>query len=133
MKSKVVLVLFGLALTGCVAPPKPTYDYQTSNLPKNEAQKIYEIAVKCWSKDFSLFQDRVIVENKVELAGTLITARRAAPDIGYQEPFIRVLVSESDKGAVVTVEEGDYAMGSYEDLTQDVKRWSNGDLTCNET
>ncbi len=133
MKLKAVLAIFCLTLTGCVAPPKPTFNYQTSNTTRVEAQKIYDIAVKCWSKEFSLFQDRVVVENKVELADTLITARRAAPDISYQEPFIRVLVSESSNGAIVNVEEGDYAMGSFENLTQDVMRWSKGDLTCNET
>jgi hypothetical protein len=133
MKSKLFFTGIILTLVGCVAPPKPTYDYQTSNQSNKEARKIYDVAKKCWSKEFSLFQDKVVVENKVSIDGTLITARRSAPDIGYQEPFIRVLVSESETGTDVKVEEGDYAMGSYENLTQDVKRWSKGDLTCNET
>jgi hypothetical protein len=133
MKSRIFCTGIIFTLVGCVAPPKPTYDYQTSNQPNAEAKKIYDVAKKCWSKEFSLFQDKVVVENKVGIDGTLITARRSAPDIGYQEPFIRVLVTESETGTDVKVEEGDYAMGSYENLTQDVKRWSDGDLTCNET
>ena len=147
MKSRVVLALLGLTLAGCVAPLKPTFDYQPSNTKSDEAKKIYDIAEKCWSKDLSLFrdrvivenkdsslfQDKVIVENKVENGVTVITARRSASDIGYQEPFIRILVSETGNGTSVNVEEDDYAMGAYENLTQDVKRWSSGVLTCSKT
>ena len=133
MKSKLILLSLALTLAACVTPPKPTYNYQTSNTISDEAKKIYEIAIKCWSKDFSLFQDRVIVESMIEINGAVITARRAAPDIGYQVPFIRIVVSEVSSGTSVIVEEGDFAIGSYENLTQDVKRWSGGDLTCNKT
>lgn len=146
MKSRIVLALFSLTLVGCVAPLKPTFDYQTSNTKSDEAKKIYDIAVKCWSKDFSLFQDRVIVEekdssvfqdkviveSKDEVGVTVITARRATSNSGYQEPIIRILVSETGSGTSVNVEEGDYAAGTYENLTQDVKRWSSGALTCSK-
>jgi hypothetical protein len=147
MKYRIVLALLGLTLTGCVAPLKPTFDYKSSNTKSDEAKRIYDIAEKCWSKDLSLFrnrvivenkdsslfQDKVIVENKVENGVTVITARTAASDIGYQEPFIRILVSETGNGTSVNVEEGDYAMGAYENFIQDVKRWSSGVLTCSKT
>ena len=133
MKYRIVLALLGLTLAGCVAPLKPTFDYKSSNTKSDEAKKIYDIAEKCWSKDLSLFRDKVIVENKVKNGVTVITARRAASDIGYQEPFIRILVSGTGNGTSVNVEEGDYAMGAYENLTQDVKRWSSGVLTCSKT
>ncbi|MEP1447041.1 MAG: hypothetical protein ABJK37_13085 [Paraglaciecola sp.] len=147
MKSRIVLALLGLTLAGCVAPLKPTFDYQSSNTKSDEAKKIYDIAEKCWSKDLSLFRDRVIVENKdsslfqdkvivekkVKNEFIVITGKRAASDLGYQEPFIRILVSETGNGTSVNVEEGDYAMGAYENLTQDVKRWSSGVLTCSKT
>ncbi|MGJ8678914.1 hypothetical protein [Paraglaciecola sp.] len=147
MKSRIVLALLGLTFVGCVAPLKPTFDYQSSNTKSDEAKKIYDIAVKCWSKDFSLFRDRVIVEDKDssllqdqvvveskdETGVTVITARRATSDIGYQAPFIRILVSETGNNTSVHVEEGDYAVAAYENLTQDVKRWSSGVLTCSKT
>jgi hypothetical protein len=40
MKSRIVLALLGLALAGCVAPLKPTFDYQTSNTKSDEAKKM---------------------------------------------------------------------------------------------
>lgn len=85
------------------------------------------------AKEFGFFSgDAIVVENRVELDGIVITASRSAPDIGRQEPFMKITVSGNGEAASLLMEEGGFALGSKKNFSEDVTRWVNGDLTCSK-
>ena len=118
---------------GCVSPPVETGRFKVEKPERDLAKEIFALAKKCWAKEFGFFSgDGIVVENRVELDGVVITARRSAPDLGAQEPFMRVTVSEGAGGADVQMEEGDYALASKKNFSADVSRWIQGDQTCSK-
>ncbi len=130
MKNSFTVLVMALILSGCMAAPVKTGEYSSSEARDELAKLIFDKASECWAKDYSLFDDAIVVENKIELRGAVITARRSAPDVGYLEPFIIVIVSDQSGSTEVEVQEGDYALSMRKNFTVDVDRWVKGDLTC---
>ena len=129
--------LIGMALTllmqaACtVEPPRNRGSYYLDrSLP--EATRFLDTQIaSCWSKDWSWFQDG-IVHSKREPAGyTIFEVSRYGPDIGRQPAFVVITVSlVDDGGSTVEVEEGNFDIITYLDLTPDVPRWFEGDVAC---
>ncbi len=130
MYRMIIVLLVALSLSGCIAAPVKTGEYSSADGRNELAELLFKNAQKCWSQKQSLFGDAIVVENKIELRGAVITARRSASDIGYQEPFMIVIVNDKSGTSKVEVQEGDYALGMRKEFTPDVNRWINGDSTC---
>jgi hypothetical protein len=127
------LLIIASLLTSCVTAPVETGRFTVDKPERDLAKDIYDLAQQCWAKEYGFFSgDAIIVENKVELDGIVITASRSAPDIGRQEPFMRITVSSQAEAANVRVEEGGFALASKNNFSQDVTRWINGDSTCSK-
>lgn len=119
-----------VVLAGCVSVPKRTGSLQ-SPLPAQElAVKLLETAERCWARKPNFIRDGIVVEDRVGIRGTVISAFRRGRGIPDQPEFLIITINDAPGGASVEVDEGDYAAGTYLNLTADINRWVGGDFTC---
>ena len=120
-----------LVLSGCAGKPVVTGKLESAQQDRVVAQQIYDTAKKCWDRSWNIFQDGVIVENRVEITGIVISATRHAPDVGRLRPFVRVTVKQGANGkSQIEIEEVKFEGLSGDDWAKDVRRWVNGDQRC---
>ena len=130
MKKNILLLASIFLLSACsLAPPIKTGEKHLKQSKEIVAKKLYVLASKCWSRNFTLFQDQVIVENFVQLEGIVIKAHRYAPDIGNVPEHIKIIVSDSNGGSNVQILESEN--GGY-NQTSEVKSWLAGSNSCIE-
>lgn len=135
IKKITILSILVASLSGCkLIPVQPTAKY-TVNMPYSKSMEVvFENAKKCWSREFSFFGGDAFVVEKAgynSMAGVL-TVRRSAPDIGYQQAFTIVTIQEKNGKSEIDISEGSCAYDCEMNFTPDVKRWLNGDQTCKE-
>lgn len=126
---------FSLGLSGCALSPPTTTGNFVSNMDEASAMNlIYELATECWARDYSFWKgDALVVEGDLaDIRGRVVTVRRSAPDIGYQEPFMLVFIRPGDSGSQIEAQEGPCAYDCNMNFTSDLDRWLSGDTTCAE-
>ena len=129
MKKSFITIIFAVAISGCVADtPVKTNESTVPGNDKQVAQRVYDLATKCWARGWGLFHDGVSVENSIELRGTVIKASIFAPDIGKQAPFLEIIVKNNSGKTSVEIYE---VPGSTK--TPEVKSWLAGNNNCATT
>jgi hypothetical protein len=117
-------------LVGCVSVPQRTGSLKSTLPAQKLAVDLLEAAERCWARKPNFIRDGIVVEDRVGIRGTVISAFRRGRGIPDQPEFLIITINDVPGGASVEVDEGDYAAGSHLNLTADVNRWVGGDLTC---
>ncbi|MGY0653086.1 hypothetical protein ACW7GZ_14745 [Luteimonas sp. A537] len=127
----VTAIILTMVLAGCVSMPQKTGDLRSVLGARPLAESLLDMAEKCWAREATFFRDGIVVEDRVGVRGTVISAFRRGGGIPDQPEFLILTINDAaDGGANVEVKEGDYAIGSQLNLTSDVDRWVAGDLSC---
>lgn len=134
--SRTLFFACGLLLVGCVvvAPPSPAGLYKYRSGYAAASMFIENQIRKCWVKKATFWSDGRVYKKTELKSVTLYELRRYASDISNLNPFLLIIITEEEPGIVrISVEEGDYALGSHLGLASDVERWVKGDVSCSTT
>lgn len=116
------LLMCLLSLVGCTSiPEKESGSFHLEKSKFETSKLIWQLANKCWYEKSNIPVNIQSMEDK-----DAITA-------GGGDFFFIAVVSGDDKKSSITTHEGNYAcgLGCWSlNLTDDIKRWSNGDLSC---
>ena len=134
------LIALGIVLSGCaLSPPTETARVAYDQTMKDVALLIEEQAKTCWERSATVWKDGITIDARMSLHDSaLVSAARWSSDIGIQDEFLIIEVKEeSDDTSIVVIKEGDYGCGlsgscTGLNLSADVVRWLDGDLTCGE-
>ena len=131
MLSRIAPIAFvSMVLTGCIGAPTHTGSF-TSDVPADKlGMDLYYAARKCWLVESGPYKVGVAVENEVDYRGMVITAKRTSYGWPDGDPFMIVTITEEDGRTVVETKEGNSSVLEYSNLSPDVMRWGEGDMTC---
>ena len=114
-----------------VEPPKHKGSYYFDRSLQDATRFLDVQITSCWSKDWNLFQDGIVYSKRDTAGYTVFEVSRYGPDIGRQPAFLLITVSMADDGgSTVEVEEGNFDFITYMNLTPDIPRWFEGDVSC---
>lgn len=115
-------------------PVQSTAKY-TVGLPYETSLNIvYNNAMKCWQKEYSVFGGDAFVVEKKQFSerSAMVTVRRSAPDIAFQPAFMIVVIRRLPEQSEIEVSEGSCAYNCEMNFTMDVNRWLDGNESCSE-
>lgn len=129
-----ILIFCAIALIQGCATSTNLRDTGEIKLEQNRdvvMDRLTRLAKQCWAKEYSTFQDAVIVQR----SSYGLSVKRWAPDLGYEsrQPMFKLRIMVDGDGSKLYMSEGECnAFCSDKSYSDDVTRWLSNDETCAE-